>query len=50
MYVDLCAGRSSLRLRSPPTFTALAALPGHAIMTDKGVLDGQSRTFMPVFR
>ena len=29
--------------------SALAALPG-AIMTDKGVLDGQSQTFMPVFR
>ena len=43
---DLCAGKSSLLKMS--TF-ALAALPG-AIMTDKGVLDGQSQTFMPVFR
>ena len=43
---DLCAEKSSLLKMS--TF-ALAALPG-AIMTDKGVLDGQSQTFMPVFR
>lgn len=42
----LCAGKSSLLKLS--TF-ALAALPG-AIMTDKGVLDGESQTFMPVFR
>ena len=40
------SGKSSLLKMS--TF-ALAALPG-AIMTDKGVLDGQSQTFMPVFR
>ena len=42
---DLCAGKSSLLKMS--TF-ALAALPG-AIMTDRGVLDGESQTFMPVF-